>query len=79
MGNCISMHKRKTVENNFNNNKTPTMLSELKTKWLVIFFILKNSQKGMQCWKREEWKKKKKEKAWKKGMIKKSEWVKKNS
>ena len=49
MGNCISVHKRKTVENNFNNNETPTKLSELKTERLVIFFITKNSQKGMQC------------------------------
>ena len=65
------MHKRKIIENNFNNNETPTKLSELKTKQLVIFFISKNSQKGMQCWKREEWKKKKKEKAWNKGTVQK--------
>ena len=32
MGNYVSMHKRKIIENNFNNNEAPIKLSEPKTK-----------------------------------------------
>ena len=42
------MYKRKTIENNFNNNETPTKLSELKTKRLVIFFLFQKIVKKVR-------------------------------
>ena len=48
MGNCISVHKRKTVKNIFNNDETPTKLSELKTKRLVIFFLFQKIVKKVR-------------------------------
>ena len=67
------MHKRKIIENNFNNNEAPIKLSEPKTKWLNIFFLFQKSQKGMNVEKERNEKRTKKKKPEKKGMIKKNE------
>ena len=60
IGNYVSVHKRKIIENNFNNNETLTKLFKLKT--IGHFFLFQKSQKGINVEKerneKKEWLKK---------------------